>query len=220
MNILQKGMAEFIGTFLLVLVPLGLATQGQTLMVVSAAFGVTLFIIATAFGPVSGGHFNPSVSAAMTLMGKLSLGELPVYWLAQSAGAVSASWLTKSLWGVGEAKLGAAVPGSGVSWLTVFVVEALGAFILLLVIFRATDQTGEPAIAPLAIGLTLGAIIALWGNVTGGSFNPARYLGPALLSGEWSAAWAYLLAPIVGGLLAAVAYGMLLQGGTPRPPVQ
>jgi glycerol uptake facilitator-like aquaporin len=110
------------------------------------------------------------------------------------------------------------------------IIEAIGTFCLVLVILAAVySRKSFKEWAPLAIGTTLGFIVMVGGPLTGGSFNPARWFGPALVSGEWGGVWPYLLGPIVGSLLAAVVFRFVLEGrGLPptepaepvRPPVE
>jgi len=193
--------AEGIGTFLLVLVGPGAAmadawSGGRVTHVgVSLAFAFVITAVVAAFGPVSGAHINPAVSIALASRRKLRGRELLPYVIAQLAGAVVAAALLRYLLGP-MAHNGATLPAIGIE--RSFVLEGVMSFALGLVAFRSRG-----ALAPLAIGLTVGFCALMGGTLTGASMNPARSFGPALVGGEWAGHWLYWVAPIVGMLLAA-----------------
>jgi glycerol uptake facilitator protein/aquaporin Z/aquaporin NIP len=141
------------------------------------------------------------------------------YVLAQLAGGVAgaaATWVVFGRAARDEGLLGATVPLAGVSAGRAFLVEALVTFVLVLVVVSvATDDRAQAAIAPVAVGFALAAGIFVAGPLTGGAVNPARAFGPDLLAGQLSSLWIYLLAPTVGGVLAAVVYDRLLAAGEP-----
>ena len=206
---MQKYVAEFIGTFMLVFAGTGavVLAKGDPLTI-GLAFGLAITIMAYAFGNVSGGNFNPAVSLAMLINNRLSLTEFVGYVISQFLGAIAASAIIKTL--VGD--LGLATNQLGqtdfpkISAGTAFWVEVLITFIFILVILMVTsDRLGNANLAPLAIGLSLAFLIIVALNLTGGSLNPARSFGPALMAGgsALSHYWVYLLAPLVGGALAA-----------------
>lgn len=208
---MQKYVAEFIGTFMLVFAGTGavVLAKGDPLTI-GLAFGLAITIMAYAFGNVSGGNFNPAVSLAMLINNRLSLTEFVGYVISQFLGAIAASAIIKTL--VGD--LGLATNQLGqtdfpkISAGTAFWVEVLITFIFILVILMVTsDHLGNANLAPLAIGLALAFLIIVALNLTGGSLNPARSFGPALMAGgsALSHYWVYLLAPLVGGALAAFA---------------
>ena len=206
---MQKYVAEFIGTFMLIFAGTGavVLAKGDPLTI-GLAFGLAITIMAYAFGNVSGGNFNPAVSLAMLINSRLGLSEFIGYVISQFLGAIAASAIIKTL--VGD--LGLATNQLGqtdfpkISAGTAFWVEVLITFIFVLVILMVTsDRLGNANLAPLAIGLALAFLIIVALNLTGGSLNPARSFGPAIMAGgsALSHYWVYLLAPLVGGALAA-----------------
>ena len=206
---MQKYVAEFIGTFMLVFAGTGavVLAKGDPLTI-GLAFGLAITIMAYAFGNVSGGNFNPAVSLAMVINSRLSISEFIGYVVSQFLGAIAASAIIKTL--VGD--LGLATNQLGqtdfpkISAGTAFWVEILITFIFVLVILMVTsDRLGNANLAPLAIGLTLAFLIIVALNLTGGSLNPARSFGPAIMAGgsALSHYWVYLLAPLVGAAIAA-----------------
>jgi aquaporin Z len=192
---------EALGTFFLVLIGPGAAmadawSGGRVTQVgVSLAFAFVITAVVAAFGPVSGAHINPAVSIALAWRGRLHRSELVPYVVAQLSGAVVAAALLRYLLGpVGHN--GATLPALGIA--RSFVLECVMSLALGIVVFR-----GRGALAPLAIGMTVGVCALMGGTLTGASMNPARSFGPALVGGEWAGHWIYWIAPIVGMMLAA-----------------
>jgi MIP family channel proteins len=225
-------LAELIGTFLLVffitsVVVLYVATGSQAqfgtdFAVVGLVHAFLLFGLIVMFGVVSGGHFNPAVTLAAAAIKRISPIDAVIYILAQLIGGVLGAFLTKALlldegrashWGTPQVSglLSGNVAGG--------IVEAVGTFCLVLVILAAVfSKKSFKEWAPLAIGTTLGFIVMVGGPLTGGSFNPARWFGPALagdaLNSSW---WLYIVGPIVGSLLAAAVFRFVLEPGGPAP---
>jgi aquaporin NIP len=202
--------AEAIGTFALVFAGCGaiaVGTLGPT--GVAAAFGLAIMVMVYAFGHVSGAHFNPAVTAAFAVGRHFPVDRVLPYWAAQVAGALAAAAILRAT--LGDVPLGVSHPaGSDIQSL---VWEVVLTFLLMLVIVAAaTDTRAVGRGAAIAIGGTvaLGALVG--GPISGASMNPARSLGPALVSGDLADLWIYLVAPPVGALAAAVAYRYL------RPP--
>ncbi|MBC6310051.1 aquaporin [Listeria sp. FSL L7-1582] len=209
----KKLFAEFIGTFVLVLFGTGTAVLGGGIegigtLGIAMAFGLSIVAMAYSIGTISGCHVNPAVSVAMFLNKRISGGELVGYVVAQVAGAIVGtvtllSFLnlsdmsTKSLGQNGFGNIGAG---------GAFLVEAILTFVFVLVIIVVTGKKGNPAFAGLVIGLTLVLIHLLGIPLTGTSVNPARSIGPALFAGgeALSQLWVFIVAPIVGGLVAAI----------------
>lgn len=220
-NIVKAAVVELIGTFLLVYIPLSAAAQGYNVAVVALSFGITLLVLVGGLGPFSGGHFNPAVTLAAALSKEIKWIAVPVYWVAQACGGVVASGIILWLLGLNRAKLGAAIPNPTLvlqdAWPVVFIAEAFGAFVLNLIILGSTDPKASKAVAPFSIGGALGLMVLVFASVTGGSFNPARYLGPAFFAGEWTMWGAYLTAPMVGAVLAVGVY-QILKNTTPPAP--
>lgn len=235
-------LAELLGTLLLVffitsVVTLYVSTGGQAqfgtdFAVVGLVHGFLLFGLIVMFGVVSGGHFNPVVTLAALAIRRIKPLDGAIYMLAQLSGGVLGALLTKGLlldegrasnWGA------TSVSGMLAGNTAGAIVEMIGTFVLVLVILTAVySEKSFKEWAPLAIGLTLGFAVMVAGPLTGAGLNPARWFGPALVSGEWGGVWPYLAGPIVGSLLAAGVYRFVLEpGGLPpteppehvRPPV-
>jgi MIP family channel proteins len=210
--------AEAVGTFVLVLaitgvVAAGTAYGGET---VALAGGGALAVVVAALGPVSGAHLNPAVTVSLALTGRFPWGRVPAYVVAQLAGALVAA---VTVWGVyGDqartvAKLGATMPGPGVSGVRVLLVEALVTFLLVLVVVLvANDPRVSRGGAALAIGLALGVAILVSSPVTGAGVNPARALGPMIAAGQFADWWAYAIGPLLGGAVATLLYERVLKG--------
>jgi len=210
--------SELLGTFFLVLVAVG---GGM----VSARFGgnavpygakvvapaLMVMAIILFMGTVSGAHLNPAVSIAFAARGDFPWKRVPAYIVTQFIGAILATLLLWALIGK-QGDAGLTLPGSGISTTTAMLWEMILTAGLVSVILGTAS--GAQQIGPLA-ALGVGAYIALaglWGSpVSGASMNPARSLGPALVKGDWTAWWAYLVGPIVGGLI-AVGFAYILRG--------
>ncbi|NLR09370.1 MULTISPECIES: MIP/aquaporin family protein [Lactobacillaceae] len=206
---MQKYTAEFLGTFMLVFLGTGAVTvaAGSTLTI-GLAFGLAITVSAYAFGGISGGHFNPAVTTAMLINRRISGKDALWYVVAQVLGATAASAIMKlfvSGLGLATNQLGQ-TDFPKISMGLAFFVEALVTFLFLLVILNVTsDRHGNGDFAGVTIGVTLGFLIIVALNLTGGSLNPARSFGPAVFAGgsALSHLWLYILAPEVGAILAA-----------------
>jgi aquaporin Z len=213
--------SELLGTFFLVLVAVGggmvSARFGGSAVpygakVVAPALMVAAIILF--MGTVSGAHLNPAVSVAFAARGDFPWKRVPAYVVAQFLGAILA---TLVLWAfVGkQGSAGVTLPGSGISAVTAMLWEMVLTAGLVSVILGTAS--GAQQIGPLA-AIGVGSYIALaglWGSpVSGASMNPARSLGPALVKGDWTAWWAYLVGPVAGGLIAVgIAYVLRGRGG-------
>ncbi len=231
----QRGLAaylaEFIGTFLLVffvtsVIVLFLSTGeqaqfGTDFAVIGLVHAFLLFGLIVMFGIASGGHFNPAVTLAVAALRRISPIDALIYMLAQLSGAVLGALLCKGLLlDEGRATHYGAVQVSGLLGgnFQGSIVEAVGTFCLVLVILVAVfSKKSVKDWAPLAIGTTLGFIVMVGGPLDGGSFNPARWFGPALVGNEWGGVWPYIVGPIVGALLAAGVFKFVLEPGGPAP---
>lgn len=203
----MKWLAELLGTYILVFGGTAtiLATKGS-LTDFSIAFGLALVIAIYALGPTSGGHFNPAVTIAFWVRKAISLTDAVWYILSQLVGAVLASATVCYVFG-NKMDLGATVPGAGTTWQQVFVLELVLTFILMLVILgAAVSEKANRAFAGLAIGGTVALANFLAATISGASLNPARSFGPAVVSGNFTSFWIYIVAPIVGALIAVLIY--------------
>ena len=235
-------LAELLGTLLLVffitsVVTLYVSVGGQAqfgtdFAVVGLVHAFLLFGLIVMFGVVSGGHFNPVVTLAAIAIRRIKPIDGAIYTLAQLSGGVLGALLTKGLL-LDEGRAGnwgaTSVSGLLGGDLQGMIVEGIGTFVLVLVILTAVySEKSFKEWAPLAIGTTLGFAVMVAGPLTGAGLNPARWFGPALVSGEWGGVWPYLVGPILGSGLAAAVYRFILEpGGLPpteppehvRPPV-
>jgi MIP family channel proteins len=210
-------LAEVLGTAILLIFGTGAAVvDAQTHALghggVAAAFGLVVFILIQSLGETSGAHVNPAVTLAFWAMGRFPGRRVLPYMGAQLAGAALGSFLVKLIAEPGS-DLGATLPAHGA--LQALGIEIFLTFWLMLVIFRVTSGSKEVGmLAGLAISSTVALEALVAGPLTGASMNPARSLAPALLSGNWTDWWVYLVGPVAGALLAmAVDKGLQLRSG-------
>lgn len=205
---IQKGIAELIGTFLLVLIGTMAAINLDVLGYVFG-FGIALMVIVYTIGHVSGAHVNPAVTLGLALTGKFPMSQVPVYIAMQIIGAVLASGVVRMVLG-GDSGLGITQVAENLDAWKGFIVELLATAILVFVIRGvATDKRAPAATGGLAIGGALLVIQLLAGPLTGASVNPARSLGPALIGTEFGDLWIYLIAPLIGGVIGAFLYDII-----------
>jgi aquaporin Z len=230
MTNIQRGIAEFIGTFWLVLggcgsavLAAGFPEVGIGWLGVSLAFGLTVVTMAHAIGHISGCHLNPAVTLGLWAGGRFDAKDISLYAIAQVLGAVAAAFtLYVVASGNAEYSLGAnglaangfgtGSPG-GYGLAAGFLIEVLLTFFFVFIIMGATDSRAPAGLAPLAIGLTLVLIHLISIPVTNTSVNPARSTGPALVSGlivpgsvALNQLWLFWVAPILGGVLGGFVY--------------
>lgn len=204
---------EFIGTFALIFVGVGAIAADAGLVGIALAHGLVIAVMASATGAISGGHLNPAVTIAMLATGRIKLGKAAGYIVAQCVGAAKAAWLLTLLIPVDTlvaVNLGTTAPGTGVTPMMAFGIEAILTFFLVFVIFGTAVDPRAPKMGALFIGLTIVLDILIGGPFTGGAMNPARHLGPALLSGGLGNSWIYWLGPILGGTVAGILYDRVL----------
>ncbi len=228
----SKYLAEMIGTMVLVLMGCGSAviagadgTTGVGLLGISFAFGLSVVAMAYAIGHISGCHINPAISISMLVAGKLSVADTIGYVVSQCIGAIIGTGILYLIvsnamggyemkeWALGSNGWGEGYLGQ-YSITAAFVAEVIFTFIFLLTIFGATSGNNiNGGFAGLAIGLCLVLIHIVGIKVTGVSVNPARSLGPAIFAGgnALSQVWLFWVAPIVGGILAALVHKFVLE---------
>lgn len=208
--------AEFIGTFALVFAGCGaIAVNAETGALghvgVAIAFGLVIAVMIYALGHISGAHFNPAVSVAFAVGRHFPWTSVATYTAAQVAGATIAALFLRATLGP-AADLGVTRPGGAdiqaLAWEVTFTF-----FLVLVITAVATDTRAVGEAAALAIGGTvaLGALVA--GPISGASLNPARSLGPALVSVDFTAIWIYIAGPVAGAILASAAYRFLRGSG-------
>ena len=231
----RKLAAEFLGTALLVIFAVGVATlsfgfklAGASLsagvVATALAFGLTVLALAYTIGPISGCHVNPAVTMGFLASGRMSLEEAVGYWFAQFLGGIAGALV---LWGVfstspiySRVNVGLGTDGYGKNSMIginaggAFLAEAILTFLFVFVVLGATSRLGSPGFAGLAIGLSLTVVHLIGIPLTGTSVNPARSLGPALIVGHDAIkqVWVFILAPLVGGILAAAAHRYFFAG--------
>jgi len=231
MSLSRRAIAEFIGTFWLVLGGCGSAVLaaafphvGIGLLGVALAFGLTVLTMAFAIGHISGCHLNPAVSFGLMVAGRFRAAELPAYVIAQVLAAIVAALV---LYAIASGKAGFELSGGlaangyaehspgGYSLAAALLTEVVMSFMFLLVILGATDARASAGFAPIAIGLCLTLIHLVSIPVTNTSVNPARSTGPAVVVGGWALAqlWLFWVDPLLGAGLAGFAYRWLAGDG-------
>lgn len=216
MNLLKKCLAEFIGTFVLVFFACGTATVvgcsaalGTGYLLTALAFGLVIVAMAYSIGNVSGCHINPAVSLAMLISGKMTIKDFGGYLVAQFAGAIAGAAALMAFVGK-DSGLGAnALYQDNI--LLSLLIEVILTFVFVLAILGVTSKVENSGVAGIVIGLSLTLVHILGISFTGTSVNPARSFGPALFVGGEALAnvWVFLVAPLVGGALAALVYKLL-----------
>ena len=204
-------LAELLGTFLFMMIGYtsiaAIANSGTPvpgLLVVPFSFGFGLLAAIFAFGHISGAHYNPAVTVGIVLDKRLSAVEGAGYIIAQVIGAIGAAAVVAATLGQSVVADGRTRPGPGVSDVSALVLETVFTALFVVVILASTKRA--PALAALAIPLTLVAIHFSIATVSGASVNPARSIGSALVGGDLTGLWIYLVGPIVGGVLGWAVY--------------
>jgi len=209
---IKKLIAEWIGTFTMVFAGTGAVvidslTGKISHIGVAIVFGLVVMALIYTFGHISGAHFNPAVTIAFMVQRSISLKVGLLYIVTQCAAALFASLCLLTMFG-NVANLGASLPRD--SWQQSFILEIILTFILMIVILgSAVHAKAVKSFAGAAIGATVCVEALFAGPISGASMNPARSLGPALVSGVTDHLWIYLTATIIGALLALFAYRLM-----------
>lgn len=171
-------------------------------------FGLVIMAMVYATGHLSGAHINPAVTIAFTLTRHFPAREAAAYIAGQLAGAVAAAFALLAIWPGAPDQLGATVPTVGAGSALVYEI-VLTATLMFVIMAVATDTRAAGPAAAIAIGGTVGLDALFGGPVTGASMNPARSLGPALAAGEWQDFWVYMVGPLIGATIGALAYQLV-----------
>lgn len=224
-DLLRRAAAEAFGAFALVFAGCGAivtdAVHPGTLgaVGVSLVFGLVIMAMVYATGHLSGAHLNPAVTLAFALTRHFPRRETLAYLTAQLLGAIAGAGLLLAVWPSAPADLGTTLPsvsdGSALVYEAVVYEAVMTAFLMFTIMAVATDTRAVGAGAAIAIGGAVGLDALFGGAITGASMNPARSIGPALLSGETHDLWIYIVAPIAGAALGALAYQLVR--GAPAP---
>lgn len=241
-TLVRKVGAEFFGTAMLVFFAVGVATlsfgfkftglsKSAGIVATALTFGLVLLGLVYAIGPISGCHVNPAVTMGALLARRISPVEAVGYWVAQFAGGIAGAYL---LWAVfkqspfySTKRTGLGTDGYGINSMIhisqggAFLAEVILTALFVFVILGVTSKLGNSTSAGIAIGLTLTMVHLIGIPITGTSVNPARSLGPALVVGgsALSQVWLFIVAPLVGGIVAAVIYYVIYPAKAPEETV-
>ncbi|KAM7271716.1 hypothetical protein ACFE04_030930 [Oxalis oulophora] len=211
--LIQKMIAETIGTYFVVFAGCGAVAVNKIYGSVSfpeicVVWGLIVMVMIYSVGHISGAHFNPAVTITMAIFRKFPLIQVPIYIIAQMLGSILASGTLYLLFDVTKSAYFGTVPvGSNVQSL---ILEIITSFLLMFVISGvATDNRAIGELAGFAIGMTILLNIFISGPVSGGSMNPARSFGPALIMREFDGLWVYFVGPISGAILGGFAYNLI-----------
>jgi MIP family channel proteins len=209
--------AEALGTFLFFFVGAGAVVLGAHsgdgaggLVGVALAHGLALAVLVSALGAVSGGHFNPAVTFAVWITGRIEPMRAALYVVVQLAAAVAAGFALRFVfpetsWGP-PTNLGTPAVDPGITVASAIVIEAILTMVLLVAVFGTAIDPRAPKIGGLAIGLAVAADILMGGPLTGAAMNPARWFGPAVASGTYTDWYVWWIGPLVGAAIVALVY--------------
>lgn len=179
---------------------------------IAFGFGLGLFLAITAFGHISGGHYNPAVTAGLSLAGKHPMGEVVPYWVAQLVGGFAAVLVQAIVFSGNVMDNLSTNPGAAVSDWGALVLEIVATALFLWVILTVATDKSAPwngVMAPISIGLFIFAAAVTVGPSSGGSFNPARSLDPVLWNQDWDNIWIYIVGPLAGAVLGSAIWTAL-----------
>jgi aquaporin Z len=209
--------AEVIGTFMFFFVGIGaVATLDRAgaavdpaaaLIVVALAHGIVLAVLVSALGPVSGGHFNPAITFGVWLAGQIPGRRALSYVIAQLIGGLVAAWSLRAVFSATVSpNLGTPALGTGIDPLVGVGIEAVLTLVLLVAVFGTAIDPRGSKVGGLAIGFAVGADILMGGPLTGAAMNPARWFGPAAVTGAWDNSYVWIVGPLIGAAVAALLY--------------
>lgn len=225
-------LAEAAGTFWFFFIGAGAIIadangSGGGLVAIALAHGVTLAVAVSAFGPISGGHFNPAVTFALAIAGRHPWSRVPTYWIAQLVGGLAAGFALRGVFdfalaAIDKTHLGTPALANGVSVPIGIGVEALLTIFLVWAVYGTAVSPLAPRIAGFGIGLTVATDILMGGPLTGAAMNPARHVAtaiPAAFFDNWYVYWiGPLLGAAVGGLSIRLLFARLRELATPAKP--
>jgi len=206
---IRRYVAEFVGTAMIVFVPVAYASGGgQDLAAAAWASGLVVLAMIATLGAICGAHFNPAVTIAFTLVRRFPARYCATYLAAQMLGGVAGAGLAFAIF---QRAAGAHIPAeTAVAWSAVAGEAAITFILMATIMATATDRRVPAALPPIAIGLAVVVGVLAMGNWTGGSMNPARSFGPALFNLDaWRFLWIYAVGPILGAISAAFIYEWL-----------
>ncbi|KAL1553652.1 NOD26-like intrinsic protein 4 [Salvia divinorum] len=210
---IQKVIAEAVGTYFLIFVGCGAVALNKihgtiTFLGICLAFGVIVMVMVYSVGHISGAHFNPAVTITMAIFRQFPVKQVPLYILAQLLGAILASGTVYLLLDVDDQSFFGTTPVGSTS--QSLAMEFIASFLLMFVISGvATDNRAIGEMAGIAIGMTLLIGVLIAGPISGGSMNPARTIGPALIMHKYTAIWIYIVGPIFGTILGGFVYNLI-----------
>ena len=221
-TLLKQCVAEFVGTFALIFIGVGVIANHSNLnsnaglLAVALAHGLTIAVMVSATGAISGGHLNPAVTFGLLVGGKIDVKRSAAYWVSQLAGAILAAAMVA--WLLGSADVsgkdlvfkGTPAVGKGSTGIQSIGIEAVLTFFLVFVVYGSAVDARAPKIGGLAIGLTVALDILFGGPFTGAAMNPARTFGPAIIGQQWDHHYVYWIGPLLGGAVAGLIYGRFL----------
>ena len=203
--------AEMAGTFLFFFVGIGAAVQitggdpAAGLVVVALAHGIVLAVLVSSLGAVSGAHFNPAVTFGVWLAGQIPGRRALAYIIAQLIGGICAALAVRAIFPAAT-NLGLPAVAAGIDPLVAVGVEAILTVVLLIAVFGTAIDPRGPKVGGLAIGFAITADILMGGPITGAAMNPARWFGPAAVMLDWTNSFVWVIGPVVGAAIAALAY--------------
>ncbi len=209
MKDIHKFGAEFLGTFAFVFVGVSATCNNIGPVGVALAHGLTIAVMVSALGHISGGHFNPAVTVGALVTGNIGVREAISYIFAQLLGAYIGALTVKSSFSFlayMPVNLGVPMLSTGTMVSTGIFIEFILTFFLLLVVFGTTMDSRGPQMGGLFVGLTVTLAMLAGGPITGAAMNPARAFGPALALGVWHHHFVYWIGPLLGGVIGALVY--------------